>query len=170
MSNSRRARRYDARQRRGKRTVALNLVSLMDIFTILVFFLLVSQAESDTLPKDDKLKLPDSIAQSKPKQTVNILITTERVMVQNRPVAALADVQKKDAQTITAVKQALQKELDRIIDKGAKNKAKKREVTILADKSIPFSTLKKVMNTCTSMGYNKISLAVNQTSADAAGE
>jgi biopolymer transport protein ExbD len=41
-----------------------------------------------------------------------------------------------------------------------------KEVTILADKTIPFSVLKKIMSTCTASGYGRISLAVNQKAAD----
>jgi hypothetical protein len=32
----------------------------------------------------------------------------------------------------------------------------------LADKSIPFSVIKQIMSTCTSQGYERISLAVIQ--------
>ena len=43
-----------------------------------------------------------------------------------------------------------------------------REVTILADRSVPFSVVKKVMSTCTSEGFEKISLAVLQKGAEVA--
>ena len=39
------------------------------------------------------------------------------------------------------------------------------EVTILADRSIPFSVVKQIMSTCTSQGYGHISLAVIQKDA-----
>jgi biopolymer transport protein ExbD len=43
--------------------------------------------------------------------------------------------------------------------------AESEEITILADKSVPFSVLRKVMSTCTSQGYGRISLAVLEREA-----
>jgi biopolymer transport protein ExbD len=40
--------------------------------------------------------------------------------------------------------------------------AESQEVTILADRVVPFSVVKKVMSTSTSEGYGRISLAVLQ--------
>jgi len=39
-------------------------------------------------------------------------------------------------------------------------------VTIMGDKEIPYSLLKKVMATCTSADYGKISLAVMQKTVE----
>ena len=62
---SQRAKRMERRNERGKKTVSLNLVSLMDIFTILVFFLLVNSAQVEVLPNARDLQLPESIAEQK---------------------------------------------------------------------------------------------------------
>jgi biopolymer transport protein ExbD len=45
-----------------------------------------------------------------------------------------------------------------------------REITVLADKSLPYEVVRKVMGTCTSASYGKLSLAVleRQASVDAA--
>jgi biopolymer transport protein ExbD len=50
---------------------------------------------------------------------------------------------------------------------GAKTLAanETREITLLADKTIPFNVLKKIMTSCTASGYGKISLAVIQKAA-----
>ena len=50
MVRSGRAKRMEKHHKRNKSTAALNLVSLMDIFTILVFFLLVNSSDVETLP------------------------------------------------------------------------------------------------------------------------
>ena len=42
--------------------------------------------------------------------------------------------------------------------------AESQEVTVIADKSIPFTVLKRIMATCTAQGYTRVSLAVNQKS------
>jgi biopolymer transport protein ExbD len=55
------------------------------------------------------------------------------------------------------------KQLERnIIGISTKTIAKSREITILADRTIPFKVLKKIMSTCTGSGYERISLAVIQ--------
>lgn len=167
MKMSKRAKRMDKRHKRSKKGAPLNLVSLMDIFTILVFFLLVSQSESDTLPEDEKMKLPESIAQTKPEQTVTVLITQDRIVVQGKEVASLESVANQEEKIIGTVKSALQKELDKVLVRGEKEDQQAKEITLLGDKSVPFSVLKKVMNTCTELGYRKISLAVVQKSAAA---
>ena len=43
--------------------------------------------------------------------------------------------------------------------------AETREVTILADRTVPFSVVEQVMSTCTAEGYENVSLAVTQKSA-----
>ena len=61
MQMSQRAKRMERRNVRGKKSVTLNLVSLMDIFTILVFFLLVNSGQVETLPNARDITLPESI-------------------------------------------------------------------------------------------------------------
>ena len=57
MVKSARAKRMEKHHKRNKGTAALNLVSLMDIFTILVFFLLVNSSDVETLPNAKDLQL-----------------------------------------------------------------------------------------------------------------
>jgi biopolymer transport protein ExbD len=52
-----------------------------------------------------------------------------------------------------------------VIGLSTKTVAESQEVTVLADKSVPFSVLKKIMATCTAQGYTRVSLAVVQRSA-----
>ena len=58
-----RAARMDRHHKRHKQGVSLNLVSLMDIFTILVFFLLVNSSDVEVLPNAKDVQLPESIAE-----------------------------------------------------------------------------------------------------------
>ena len=75
MHRSGRANRMDRRHKRGRMGSALNLVSLMDIFTILVFFLLVNSSDVEVLPNAKEIQLPESIAEEKAKETEVILIS-----------------------------------------------------------------------------------------------
>ena len=166
MVKSARAKRMDKHHARNKSTVALNLVSLMDIFTILVFFLLVNSSDVETLPNAKDLQLPESIAEKKAKETVVILIGEVDILVQGTPVAKVADVMKTKGNDIPALRQALKSQNDRVLRREAKDSIAGREITIMGDKDIPYRVLKKVMATCTESDYGQISLAVLQKSSD----
>ncbi len=166
MVKSARAKRMDKHHKRHKGSGALNLVSLMDIFTILVFFLLVNSSDVETLPNAKELQLPESIAEQKAKETVVILIGEEDLIVQGTPVAKVADVMKIKGNDIPALRQALKSQNDRVLRREAKDDIAGREVTIMGDKEIPYRLLKKVMATCTQSDYGQISLAVLQKSSD----
>lgn len=166
MVKSARAKRMEKHHKRNKSSGALNLVSLMDIFTILVFFLLVNSSEVETLPNAKDLQLPESIAEQKAKETVVILIGEEDLIVQGTPVARIADVMAIKGNDIPALREALKSQNDRVLRRAAQDDIAGREVTIMGDKEIPYRLLKKVMATCTASDYGQISLAVLQKSSD----
>ena len=166
MVKSGRAKRMDKHHKRHKGTGALNLVSLMDIFTILVFFLLVNSSDVETLPNAKDLQLPESIADKKAKETVVILIGETDIIVQGTPVAKVADVMAIKGNDIPALREALLSQNDRVMRREAQDDIVAREVTIMGDKDIPYRLLKKVMATCTQSDYGQISLAVLQKSSD----
>ena len=167
MQKSHRAARMDRRHKRGKKaSVELNLVSLMDIFTILVFLLLVNSSNVESLPNTKDIQLPESIADVKARETVVIVIGEEDIIVQGKAVAKVADVLARPGNDIPKLRQALLSQNDRVLRKLAQDDIAGREVTIMADKDIPYRLLKKVMATCTQSDYGRISLAVLQKSAD----
>ena len=165
MVKSRRAKRMDRHHKRGK-AAPLNLVSLMDIFTILVFFLLVNSSDVEVLPNAKDVQLPESIAEEKAKETVVIIIGDVDIIVQGTPVAKVADVLALRGNDIPELRQALLSQNDRVLRREAQEDIEGREVTIMADKDIPYRLLKKVMATCTQSDYGQISLAVLQKSSD----
>ena len=166
MVKSARAKRMEKHHARNKSVVALNLVSLMDIFTILVFFLLVNSSDVETLPNAKDLQLPESIAEKKANETVVILIGEEDILVQGTAIAKVADVMKIKGNDIPALRQALKSQNDRVLRREAQDDIVGREITIMGDKDIPYRLLKKVMATCTESDYGQISLAVLQKSSD----
>ena len=170
MHKSKRAQRMETRHKRHKAGGALNLVSLMDIFTILVFFLLVNSSDVEVLPNVKNIQLPESIAEEKAKETVVILISEENIIVQGTPVAKVADVMALRGNDIPELRQALLSQNDRVLRKEAQDDIAGREVTIMGDRDIPYRLLKKVMATCTDSEYGQISLAVLQKSSDKLGE
>lgn len=166
MQKSQRARRMERRHDRGKKGGALNLVSLMDIFTILVFFLLVNSSDVEVLPNAKDIQLPESIAEEKAKETVVILIGDEDILVQGAPVVKVADVMNRSGNSIPELQVALKAQNDRVLRREAQEDIANREVTILGDRDISYRLLKKVMATCTESDYGQISLAVMQKSSE----
>jgi len=146
---------------RGK-IVKMNLTSLMDVFTILVFFLLVNSASTEVLETPKQIVLPASVVEDKPRETVVIFISPDEVTVQGEPVARVADILGLEGQIIPPIAERLAQVDGNIIGLRTETVARSKEVTILSDRSVPFSVVKKVMSTATSEGYTRISLAVLQ--------
>ncbi len=160
MKMSRRALRMERHHQRRGRSVAFNLVSLMDIFTILVFFLLVNASDGEVLPSTRSVSLPESVAEDRPRENVVVMVTARDILVQGRKVASVAGAMREEAILLPQLKAALEAQAARSILKVKSDES--REVTIMGDKAIPFRLLKKVMATCTEAGYGRISLAVLQ--------
>ncbi len=155
-------RRIKRMERNRKKTPGLNLTSLMDVFTILVFFLLFNSSSSEVVEAPKQIKLPDSVVEAKPRETVVIMVSPETVLVQGEVVSGTPDLIASKEETVPAIRVRL-RELERnIIGLSTRGVVDSKEVTILADRTIPFSVLKKIMSTCTGAGYGKISLAVIQ--------
>ncbi|HEY5643359.1 MAG TPA: biopolymer transporter ExbD [Woeseiaceae bacterium] len=169
MVKSARAKRMEKHHKRHKGAGMLNLVSLMDIFTILVFFLLVNSSDVETLPNAKDLQLPESIAEEKAKESVVILIGETDIIVQGKPVVKVDAVMAKQGNDIPELREALLSQNDRVLRRAARDDIAGREVTIMGDKDIPYRLLKKVMATCTASDYGRISLAVLQKSSDKLG-
>jgi biopolymer transport protein ExbD len=151
--------RHHRRTRKGS---ALSLVSMMDIFTILVFFLLVSSAETEVLPNPKEIQLPESAALEKARESVVVMVTDTQILVQGRPVTTVAAALAGDELVIDELKAALRQQTDRVLIQQAKADIAAREVTILGDRELPYRLLKRVMATCTAAEFGQISLAVVQ--------
>jgi biopolymer transport protein ExbD len=151
--------RHHRRTRKGS---ALSLVSMMDIFTILVFFLLVSSAETEVLPNPKEIQLPESAALEKARESVVVMVTDTQILVQGRPVTTVAAALAGDELVIDELKAALRQQTDRVLIQQAKADIAAREVTILGDRELPYRLLKRVMASCTAAEFGQISLAVVQ--------
>ena len=167
MKMSRRAKRMDRHHKRSKTKAALNMVSLMDIFTILVFFLLVSSTTVQDLPNTKKIKLPESSAEKLPKETVVVMVSNDDIVVQGRKVADIKSVRRDDQPEIAGLKKELARLSKRVVlKKTPDGKPIPREVTIMGDRKIPYEMLKKIMYTCTKASFTNISLAVMRKSPE----
>jgi len=160
MKKSRRIKRMERAHK--KKLPGMNLTSLMDVFTILVFFLLVNSSNSEVLEPPKKITLPDSVVETKPKETPVIVVSSESVTVQGEVVAMTEEIINSKQDAILGISNKLEEMKRNIIGVSTQAITKSREVTILSDKSVPFKVLRKVMSSCTYAGYEKISLAVFQ--------
>jgi len=159
VKNSRRIKRMS----RNRVTVPkMNLTSLMDVFTILVFFLLVNSATNEILETPKQIVLPASFVEEKPRETVVIFISANDVTVQGEAVIQTSEILVSPTQRIDPIATRLNELTASVIGISTRTVAQSQEVTILADRMIPFSVIKRVMSTCTGEGYSQISLAVLQ--------
>lgn len=156
---SRRAQRMDRMHKRNK-SAGLNLVSLMDIFTILVFFLLVNSSSTQQLPSSKDIQLPTSVAEALPKETLVIAISNNDVLVSGRKVVSINDIVATKDKVVADLEKELQFQFKQ--SRSPLSKDGQREITIMGDRELPYKVLKKIMATCTSANYSRISLAVAQ--------
>jgi len=148
--------------RNRAKAVKISLTSLMDVFTILVFFLLVNSATTEVLETPKQITLPASVVEEKPRETVVIFVSPNEVTVQGESVVLVSEILEATGQDIAPIGERLEEVSENIIGLKTRIVSESQEVTILADRSVPFSVIKKVMSTCTSRGFARISLAVLQ--------
>ena len=165
MRNTRRIKRMG---RNRLKLTKMNLTSLMDVFTILVFFLLVNSGSVEVVEAPKDVKLPESVVESKPRETVVISISAEEVLVQGQLVAYVEDIVNDKASATAPINARLAELKEAVIGINTKTIAASQEVTILADRSVPFTVVKTVMSTCTAEGYENVSLAVIQKNTQVA--
>ncbi len=172
MKQSLRAKRMEKHHRRLNQAPKLNLVSLMDIFTILVFFLLVNSGDVEVLQTDKSIKLPASFSEEIPKENLVVLISATDVVVGGRAVGTLADLTASRGELFEPLQQELKYQAERAGPLTEKSQLAGRPVTIMADQKIPYELLKKIMATCAAAEYRDISLAVTKKElpANATGE
>lgn len=165
MRSSRRIKRMG---RNRTKIAKMNLTSLMDIFTILVFFLLVNTGAVEVLDTPKEISLPESRVKSKPRETVVIFISPTQVLVQGKLVALVDDILKDKSSVLDPIAARLAQLKKNVIGISTLAVSTSQEVTILADKSVPFIVIKTIMSTCTGEGFEVVSLAVTQKDAQVA--
>ncbi len=167
MKQSIRAKRMERHHRRTNNQSKLNLVSLMDIFTILVFFLLVNSSEVEVLQSNKDIKLPASVAEKKPETNLVVMVSAEEILVGGRKVTSVKKAMEAEGNEIASLQKELKYLASRKPYRDVKEQEKGRDVTIMGDEKIPYALLKKIMTTCAKSDYRNISLAVSQVPDDA---
>lgn len=136
------------------------LVPFIDMMTILVVFLLAHTADVDILPNTKNIQIPQSLSDRKPDAAVVVMVTKDSVFVDGKLVGSVAEVVASPVPVFAPLKAALMAQNDRILSNARQNDIAKREVTIMGDKNLPYSVLKRIMVTCSDADYGKVSFAV----------
>jgi biopolymer transport protein TolR len=149
------------RKARNKMSMDMNLVSLIDIFTILLFFLLSSATGVEILTSTKAVKLPMSSAEKLPKETVVIVVAGQDILVDGRKVTTVDEAMAVKGDEIAPLKAELALHAGKQIVRE-ENKAQGRAVTIMGDRDIPYALLRKVMATAARADYSDVSFAVTK--------
>ena len=155
-----------------KKHVVINLVAMIDMLTVLVFFLLVYSTEQVTVVPDKKeVQLPQSISETQITNTVVVIVGEHEIIVHGKPVARIDEVLADNDAVIPALQAELEADATDMVRLAALPEEERialRKVTIMADKELPFVLLREVMATSTAAGYGQLSLAVLQKASDLA--
>jgi biopolymer transport protein ExbD len=151
--------RRGSRRKDGASHGMSSLIPMIDMLTILVVYLLVHAADYEILPNSKSIQIPLSMSETKPRETVTVLITKDALFVNGAEVANVADLKSRPEPVIEPLKRVLVAEAGKRMLKD-KDDPTSHEVTVLADKDLPYSFLKKILSTCTAAEYGKVSLAV----------
>jgi len=157
MKKSARARRMARHHGRHKMVATLNLTALMDIFTILLIFLLVNNNNAAKLPDDQDIQLPESTAQELPNDVLIIQVSPSSVVIDGRKIADTQAVRAQEERTVEALVEELKFRASRAL---ALDSEEEREVMIHADRDVPYAVIKKLMRSCMETPYTKVAFAV----------
>lgn len=150
----------------------IQITSMVDMFVILLVFLLKSYSTSpvNITPKDG-LRLPESSATTDPVDVVKLIVAQDGVFVEEKKILDLekgivpkAQIDATDASFIRPLFEALDERA-----KHAKEIAKANEafefdgkVLLQADRELSYEVLQKIMYTSMMAGYGEVKLAVAQ--------
>lgn len=168
MKQSVRAKRMVRHHKRLSAQGKLSLVSLMDIFTILVFFLMLNASDVQVLQTDRSLTLPKSTADAAAEEQLLLLVNAQQLVLEGQPVMLLEDVISDRDGALEPLANELRTRIQLrqstvMSSATAANAMPQGEgfaITIMGDHQIEYRALKKIMQTCAQLGYTNISLAV----------
>jgi biopolymer transport protein ExbD len=134
----------------------LALVPMIDMLTILVVYLLVHAADTEILPNTRNISIPQSISEQKPREATVVTVTRDMLYVNGDAVISVADVGRTEDPVVEPLRAALGRQAANVLPgtPGA------REVTVMAEKSLPYAVLRKIVASCSAADYGKVSLAV----------
>lgn len=168
MRNGRGMKRY--MERRLPSTFKIQITSMVDMFVILLVFLLKSYSTSPVnIPPNDKLTLPVSTSVKDPVDVLKVVVSKDGIFVDEKQVikfekgeVAVADLDANDTNFIRGLYTELdhQAEKSRSIAQVNETLEFDGKVLMQADRGLPYSLLRKVMYTSMLAGYSDVKIAV----------
>jgi len=155
-----------AARRRRPSLLVLNITSMLDMFTILIIFLLKSYSAEGiilTIPAD--LHLPQSTSQSAPEPGLVVEVSRNTLVVDGRILDVdLEAVQNSEKLVIDILYEHLMAKARQYeeISELNPNAEFTGRLVLEGDREIPFRLLKKILYTCGQAGFINQSLAVFQ--------
>ena len=166
MKMSMRAKRMAKHRQRLNHVPRLNLVPLIDCFTLLIFFLLINYSSNvEVLNSDKSIKLPSSISENKPGQTIVVTVSATDIIVAGTRVGSIDELMASTSPRFAPLEAELKSLASLSTPLNEKERAEGRPITIMGDRAIPYEQLKKIMSTCVAADYRQIALAVSHKDA-----
>lgn len=159
MTRSLRVRRMQRNHKRMAKAAKLNLVALMDIFTILVLFLIVNNGDVEVLETDTAVVLPESVSEQRPEIAAIIKISQNDIYFQDQAVINVAEALAGEEDIVASLASAMRDLAQRTTADNPHPDG--RPVIIMGDQSTPYALLKRIMATCAATDFRDVSLAVN---------
>ena len=134
----------------------LSLVPMIDILTIIVVYLLVHAADAELLSNPRNVSMPMSVSELKPREATVITVARDMLYVNGEEVVSVAEVAASTEPVVERLRVKLRKQAKSLL--GAS--ADEREITVIADKSLMYPVLRRIVASCSAAEYTKVSLAV----------
>jgi biopolymer transport protein ExbD len=148
----------------------LNVTPLVDMFVILVLFLIANfSATGELLAMSKDIQLPEAAHTEELTLAPVVQVSQQDVIVSGQVIGRVEDLTREDYLNIPALEENLRemkKREEDLHNQAGDQGAFKGEVNIQADKQVAFKIIKKVMFSCASAGYGNISFATMSASPD----
>lgn len=157
------------RVRKKKSSDSLNITSMMDMFTIILLFLLKSfSADGSMLTNADNLTLPNSVSKKRPSEVMlQLAVTQDMILIDNSSIVDTKTIAEQDqadfdTDTLSLIDKELKKHMKaekEMVRIGLLNEVK-GNIVVQFDKNINFDMLYKIMRVCGRNSYNNMKFAV----------
>lgn len=134
----------------------LSLVPMIDILTIIVVYLLVHAADAELLSNPRNVSMPMSVSELKPREATVITVARDMLYVNGEEVISVAEVAASTEPVVERLRVKLRKQAKSLLGSSAEE----REITVIADRSLMYPVLRRIVASCSAAEYTKVSLAV----------
>ncbi len=147
--------------RSGDKKARLNLTSMIDMFTILVVFLLKSySAEGQLVTVSDVLTLPKASAEQKVEMKLEIVVNQDAVVVDGDPIVQVNDQLLSTGGSIPSLVARLDDHMEYTRQMKGTITEDEQKINIQGDVAIPVILVQRVMASCSEAGFSLQNLEV----------